>query len=51
MTSTSTPAEVGRVRLTIDVDEAWISHYVAFDEDGTVTLDTSVLEIVGIERL
>lgn len=51
MTSISTPTEVGRVRLTIDVDEAWISQYVTFVEGGTVVFDTSVLEIVGIERL
>lgn len=41
----------GKVRLTIEVDEAWISQYVTFDTDGNVVFDTSVLEVVGIERI
>lgn len=50
-TTTGSTAEVGRVRLTIEVDEAWIGQYVTFDDDGSVVFDTSVLEIVGIERI
>ena len=50
-TTTGSTPEVGRVRLTIEVDEAWISQYVTFDEDGSVVFDTSVLEIVGIDRI
>lgn len=49
--STGTDEVGGKVRLTIEVDEAWISQYVTFDVDGSVVFDTSVLEVVGIERI
>ena len=42
---------MSKIRITIDVDPAWLAQAVTMDEKGEVTFHTDTAEIVGIEEV
>jgi hypothetical protein len=42
---------MAKVRITLEVDETWITQYVTLDVNGAMTFNTDVVRVVSIEQI